>query len=78
MSVDFSAQVKWPDVPACYGWLSLDRRGNWRLKGESVRHVGLTSYFNHRYAPDTLGNWIVSNGPQAVYVGLDYTPLVWR
>ena len=24
--------ARWPDVPAVYGWLALDRRGNWRLK----------------------------------------------
>lgn len=24
------------------------------------------------------GNWVVNNGPQQVFVDLDYTPLVWR
>jgi len=68
----------WPTVPACYGWLSLDRRGNWRLKGELVRHPGLVAYLNTRYVSDAAGNWLVNNGPQAVYVRLDYVPLVWR
>ena len=27
------AMAKWPDVPAVWGWLSLDRRGVWKLKG---------------------------------------------
>jgi hypothetical protein len=27
---DLSAMLRWPNVPACYGWLSLDRRGRWR------------------------------------------------
>lgn len=71
-------QVKWPSVPACYGWLSLDRRGGWRLKGELIRHAGLVAFINSHYAADEAGNWIFSNGPQAVYVSLDYTPLVWR
>lgn len=69
---------KWPNVPACYGWLSLDRRGSWRLKGELVRHPGLVAYLNTRYHSDAAGNWLVNNGPQAVYVRLDYVPLVWR
>ncbi|MBI5898123.1 MAG: DUF2946 family protein [Rhodocyclales bacterium] len=78
MSGELAPQVKWPNVPACYGWLSLDRRGNWRLKGGVVRHPGLVSYLNNHYAPDAAGNWLVSNGPQAVYARLDYTPLIWR
>lgn len=73
-----AAAVKWPDVPACYGWLSLDRRGNWRLKGDLVRHGGLIAFINMHYGTDGKGNWIFQNGPQAVYVTLDYTPLILR
>lgn len=78
MSGDAADLIKWPTVPACYGWLSLDRRGNWRLQGEIVRHPGLVAYLNSNYAPDPYGNWVVNNGPQNVFVRLDYTPLVWR
>lgn len=69
---------RWPDVPACYGWLSLDRRGAWRLKGEAVRHLGLIAFLNRNYGTDGNGNWLVSNGPQKVYVDLDYLPTVAR
>ena len=31
------AMDRWPDVPAVYGWLELDVRGRWRLRGEPVR-----------------------------------------
>jgi hypothetical protein len=75
---DVPAAVNWPPVPACYGWLSLDRRGGWRLKGEPIRHAGLIAFINSHYAADDAGNCIFSNGPQRVYVSLDYTPLVWR
>lgn len=75
---DVSAAVKWPPVPACYGWLSLDRRGAWRLQGEVIRHPGLIAFINAHYAADESGKWIFRNGPQAVFVSLDYTPLVWR
>ena len=70
--------AKWPNVPACYGWLSLDRRGNWRLKGDVVRHAGLIAFINRNYAVDDSGNWVFHNGPQKVYVALDYAPLVLR
>lgn len=73
-----AAEVRWPTVPACYGWLSLDRRGNWRLKGEVVRHAGLVAFINRNYRADEMGNWVFHNGPQVVYVALDYTPLVLR
>jgi hypothetical protein len=52
---DPAVTVKWPDVPACYGWLSLDRRGRWRLKGEIVSHAGLIAFINSRYGPDDSG-----------------------
>ncbi len=73
-----AAAVKWPEVPACYGWLSLDRRGNWRLKRDLIRHGGLIAFINRHYGTDGKGNWIFQNGPQAVYVALDYTPLILR
>lgn len=72
------ALAKWPDVPACYGWLSLDRRGRWRLKDETISHPGLMSFLNLNYASDERGNWFVQNGPQRVYVALDYLPFVVR
>lgn len=70
--------VKWPNVPACYGWLSLDRRGRWRLKGDAIRHAGLIGFINSHYGADDSGNWTFQNGPQKVFVALDYTPLVLR
>ncbi|MFN3985010.1 MAG: DUF2946 family protein [Rhodocyclaceae bacterium] len=68
----------WPPVPACYGWLSLDRRGNWRLKDEPVLHDGLNRFIGQRYTPQTDGCWIVRNGPQKVFVTLAYLPWVLR
>ena len=70
--------MNWPKVPACYGWLSLDRRGFWRLKGQAISHAGLISFINRHYGDDGSGNWIFRNGPQAVFVALDYTPWVLR
>ena len=75
---DFSAIAKWPNVPACYEWLSLDRRGNWRLQGERVTHRGLIDFLNKQYASDESGRWFVQNGPQRVFVALACTPWVFR
>lgn len=76
--VDLSAIARWPNVPACYGWLSLDRRGDWRLQGERVTHRGLIDFMNRQYAADERGCWFVQNGPQRVFVELACTPWIFR
>ena len=68
--------AKWPDVPAVYGWLSLDRRGNWLIKGERIGNPALREFIGRNYEADDRGRWYFQNGPQRVYVTLAYTPLV--
>ena len=70
------AMAKWPNVPAVYGWLSLDRRGNWLIKGEKIANAALREFIARNYAADEAGCWYFQNGPQRVYVALAYTPLV--
>jgi len=70
--------AKWPNVPSVFGWLSLTRRGDWLLKGERVNNPGICDFFGRNYGHDETGRWYVQNGPQRVYVLLDYTPWVIR
>lgn len=70
--------AKWPDVPAVYGWLALDRRGQWLLKGERIANPGVTAFIGRNYARDEEGRWFFQNGPQRVFVALEYTPFVYR
>ena len=72
------AMVKWPNVPAVYGWLELDRRGNWRIKGERIGNAALREFIARNYAADERGRWFFQNGPQRVYVALAYTPFVFH
>lgn len=72
------SMAKWPNVPALYGWLSLDRRGNWLIKGERIGNPALTAFIGRNYHIDGQGRWFFQNGPQRVFVTLDYTPLVYR
>ena len=72
----FRAMAKWPKVPAVFGWLSLDRRGRWRLRGEPLTHAATLRFINRNYAGDERGRWYFQNGPQRVFVSLDYTPFV--
>jgi hypothetical protein len=70
--------AKWPNVPAVYGWLSLDRRGQWLIKGERISNPLVTEFIGRNYARDERGCWYFQNGPQRVFIDLDYTPQVYR
>ena len=70
------SMAKWPDVPDVYGWLSLDRRGNWLLRREKIGNRALREFIARNYQPDARGCWYFQNGPQRVFVQLAYTPLV--
>src|SRR5689334_19557224 len=80
------AMEKWPRVPHCYGWLSLDARGFWRMRdehaqalglpGEKITHQALLNFIKRNYTHDEHGQWYFQNGPQRVYVNLEVTPYV--
>ena len=72
------SMAKWPDVPDVYGWLSLDRRGNWLLKGQRIGNAALRDFISRNYTSDAQGRWFFQNGPQRVFVTLAYAPLVVR
>jgi hypothetical protein len=68
--------AKWPNVPAVYGWLELDRRGNWLIKGSRIGNQALREFIGRNYECDERGRWFFQNGPQRVFVKLAYTPFV--
>lgn len=72
------ALLRWPNVPALFGWLSLDRRGRWRIRGETISRPQIIETINRNYAADEHGRWYFQNGPQRGYVALEYAPLVLR
>jgi hypothetical protein len=71
------AMARWPNVPAVFGWLSLDRRGRWCLRGEPVSHRGAIEFMNRNYGHTGDGRWYFQNGPQRVFVDLDSTPWIY-
>ena len=80
--------TKWPNVPACYGWLALDRRGQWRMRDEFIQqnnlpgtvivHQALNEFISRNYACDTEGRYFFQNGPQRVFITLDAAPWIVR
>lgn len=73
-----AALQKWPNVPDVYGWLSRNRRGEWLLKGEVIRHAPLIEFIERNYEQDTRGCWFFQNGPQRVFVELAGAPFCAR
>lgn len=86
------AMAKWPNVPAAYGWLRLDRRGQWHLvdrnapgfdesvrdAGSRLEHAAFVDFICRNYQGDEQGRWYFQNGPQRVFVDLELAPLVLR
>ena len=80
-SADLRSIARWPNVPACYGWVVLDARGRWRLGpdgGELVRHPGLVAFLNQNYHATADGAWFIQNGPQRAFVTLERAPFIVR
>src|SRR3990170_2305749 len=77
------AMQRWPNVPAVFGWLQLDRRGNWLVKTvggkfERIVNPAMIEFVNRNYVHDDNGRWYFQNGPQRVFVTLDYTPWIYQ
>ncbi len=86
------AMERWPDVPAVYGWLRLDRRGSWLLvdrgkpgfdeaidgTGSPITNAQILDFIARNYLCDPQGRWYWQNGPQRVFVDLDLAPLILR
>jgi hypothetical protein len=72
------ALARWPNVPALFGWLGLDRRGRWLIRGETISRPQIIETINRNYAGDEHGRWYFQNGPQRGYVTLGNAPLVLR
>lgn len=72
------AMGRWPHVPAVFGWLELDRRGQWLIKGGRIGNTAVTEFIGRNYASEVQGRWFFQNGPQRVFVRLHYTPFVYR
>ena len=77
------AMLKWPDVPTVCGWLRLDRRGNWLVRDATgafgrIGNQSIVDFIGRNYHADDRGRWYFQNGPQRVFVTLDYAPFVYR
>lgn len=72
------AMQQWPNVPDVYGWLSLDRRGRWLLRGETITNPKLIDFIGRNYVRLDDGSYVFQNGPQRVHVALEATPWIFH
>ena len=85
------SMLKWPNVPSVYGWLRLDRRGQWLIRMPSVPgatdaaprferivNPAMIEFIGRNYLNDSEGRYFFQNGPQRVFVTLEYTPWIYR
>lgn len=70
------AMQRWPNVPHLYGWLRLDRRGRWLIRGELITRPQIIETIAANYTVDARGCWYFQNGPQRGYMALDAAPLI--
>ncbi len=61
------AQIKWPNVPDCYGWLGLDARGNWYLRDDIAQAQGPFA----RGSPQSKGSRL-QHGKLIEFIGRNY------
>ncbi len=66
----------WPRNPQIFGWLSLDPRGQWRIKGKKINNVKLIKFISKNYRKDNHGRYYFQNGVQQVFVSFFQTPYV--
>ncbi len=82
------AMQKWPNVPAVFGWLSLNAQGDWLLhdnggaregqSGEKIANEQIRNFMNRNYASTEKGEWFFQNGPQRVFADLAAAPFIVR
>ena len=66
------AMRKWPHVPACYGWLGLDGRGQWWMRDDRVQSL---ASFQHAIQQ----GWLAAKGARLqheklmAFIGRNYT-----
>lgn len=72
------AMARWPDVPAVYGYIGVNHRGDFLFQGHVVTHERTREFIHRNYAMDDQGRAYFQNGPQRAYADLEATPWIYR
>ena len=65
-----AAMKKWPNVPACFGWLGLDARGDWYMRDDAAQLAGV---FGDPTAPKSAKGSRLQHTGLIAFIGRNYT-----
>lgn len=69
-----AAMAKWPAVPACFGWLGLDARGDWYLRDAAAQRAGCFQVAVAATAPHPAKGCRLMHVGLAAFIGRNYGP----
>jgi len=67
-----AAMVKWPNVPACRGWLGLDTRGDWYMRDAAAQAAGPFQVACHAPLPDLAKGSRLQHAGLSAFIGRNY------
>ncbi len=67
-----AAMVKWPNVPACCGWLGLDTRGDWYMRDVAAQAAGAFQAACHAPLPDPAKGSRLQHAGLSAFIGRNY------
>ena len=71
----FQSMAKWPNVPACYGWLGLDARGEWWVRDSEAQALGrFPSIFDPKNNARTSKGSKLSHSKLVSFINRNYAP----
>lgn len=65
------AMRKWPHVPACYGWLGLDGRGQWWMRDDRTQQLG-TFQAAHQHHMIAAKGALLKHDKLVAFIGRNY------
>lgn len=69
-----AAMAKWPHVPACYGWLGLDARGDWFMRDAASQAAGSFQVACRSGVPHAGKGSRLLHPALLAFVGRNYVP----
>ena len=60
--------AKWPNVPSVFGWLGLDSRGHWLIKGGRISNTFVADFLGGNYEREEQGLCYFRNEHKGVLI----------
>jgi Protein of unknown function (DUF2946) len=67
------AMRKWPNVPACHGWLALDGRGQWWMRDQHAQQAGCFQEAIHTQDNVVAKGSLLTHDKLTAFIARNYT-----